>query len=86
MWKVGGKSHSLVLSAREGPELERGSGFLAGAELDNVALPALEVGETRALPGGANLTFNHIAPWGPHKKNQADVYFIKLPGRLTIRA
>ena len=85
MWKEGGKSHSLVLSAREGPELERGSGFLAGAELDNVALPTLQVGESRALPGGVNFTFNHISPWGPEKKNLSDVYFVKLPGLVTIR-
>ena len=85
MWKAGGKSHSLVLSARDGPQLERGSGFLAGAELDHVALSALQVGETRALPGGADFTFNHIAPWGPEKKNLSDVYFIKLPGLVTIR-
>ena len=85
MWKEGGRSHSLVLSAREGPELERGSGFLAGAELDNVALPTLQVGESRALPGGVNFTFNHISPWGPEKKNLSDVYFVKLPGLVTIR-
>ena len=87
MWKEarGGKSHSLVLSAREGPQLERGSGFLAGAELDRVALPALQVGETRDLGGGAKFSFNRIAPWGPEKKNMSDVYFIRLPGLLTIR-
>ena len=84
MWKVRGKNHSLVLSAREGPQVERGSGFLAGAELDRVALPALKEGETHALIGGVNLTFHHIGTWG-HHKSPVDVYFITLPGLLTVR-
>ena len=84
MWKVGGDSHSLVLSARDGPQVMRGSGFLAGAELDHVALPALQEGETHALVGGGNLTFHHIGSWG-HHKDPEDVYVITLPGLVTIR-
>ena len=84
MWKVGGNNHSLVLSAREGPQVERGSGFLAGAELNRVALPALKEGETHALTGGGYLTFHHIGTWG-HRKDPMDVYFITLPGLITIR-
>ena len=84
MWKVGGKSHSLVLSAREGPQVKRGPGFLAGAELDRVALPALQEGETHALVGGGNFTFDHIGSWG-HHKDPEDVYLITLPGLVTIR-
>ena len=84
IWKVEGKSHSLVLSAREGPQVKRGSGFLAGAELDSVALPALKEGETHALVGGGNLTFHHIGSWGHHKEPE-DVYLMVLPGLLTLR-
>ena len=84
MWKGGGKSHSLVLSARKGPQVRRGSGFLASAELDQVALPALQVGETHALVGGGNLTFHHIGSWGHHKE-PVDVYFVTLPGLITIQ-
>ena len=83
VWKVGGKSHSLVLSARKGPQVKRGTGFLAGAELDSVAFPPLQVGETRSLIGGGNLTFHHIGSWGHHKE-PVDVYVITLPGLLTI--
>ena len=83
VWKVGGKSHSLVLSAREGPQVKRGTGFLAGAELDNVAFPALQVGEAHSLVGGGNLTFHHIGSWGQHKE-PVDVYVISLPRLLTI--
>ena len=84
MWKVGGKIHSLLLSAREGPLVKRGSGFLAGAEMDSVALPALQEGESHALVGGGNLTFHHIGSWG-HHKDPVDVYVVTLPGLLTIR-
>ena len=84
MWKVGGKSHSLVLSAREGPQVKRGSGFLSGAELDRLALPTLQEGETHALVGGGNLTFHHIGSWG-HHKDPEDVYYITLLGLVTIR-
>ena len=85
MWKVGGESHSLLLSAREGPQVERGSGFLAGAELDGVALPTLGEGEAHALVGGGNLTFHHIGSWG-HRKDPVEVYVITLPAELlTIR-
>ena len=84
MWEVHGKTHSLVVSAREGPQVKRGSGFLAGAELDRVALPALQEGESHALVGGGNLTFHHIGSWG-HHKDPEDVYLITLPGLLTIR-
>ena len=83
LWKVGGKSHSLVLSAREGPQVKRGTGFLAGAELDSVALPALQEGEAHSLAGGGNLTFHHIGSWGHHKEPM-DVYFVTLPGLITI--
>ena len=84
MWQDHEKTHSLVLSAREGPQVKRGSGFLAGAELDRVALPALQEGESHALVGGGNLTFHHVGSWG-HHKDPEDVYFITLPGLLTIR-
>ena len=84
MWKVGGMNHSLVLSARDGPQVKRGFGFLAGAELDRVALPALQEGETHALVGGGDLTFHHIGSWG-HHKDPEDVYLITLPGLVTIR-
>ena len=90
MWKVGGKSHSLILSAREGPQVKRGPGFLAGAEMDSVALPALQEGETCALVGGGNLTFHHIRSWGHHNLKDSldfmsDVYIVSLPGLLTIK-
>ena len=84
MWKVGGKSHSLVLSAREGPQVKRGSGFLAGAELDTVALPALQVGEAFPLVGGGSLAFHHVGRWG-HHNDPVEVYIVTLPGLLTIR-
>ena len=85
MWKAEGNSHTLVLSARDGPHVKRGSGFLAGAELDKVVLPALQEGESHALVGGGNLTFHHIGSWG-HHKDPVDVYFVTLPGLLTIQA
>ena len=81
MWKSGGESHSLVLSARKGPQVERGSGFLASAELDRVALPALQVGETRTLAGGAKLTFDEISSTGIFP---LDVYTVTVPGLFTI--
>ena len=84
MWKVGGKSHSLLLSAREGPQTKRGSGFLAAAELDRVALPALKEGETHNLIGGGNLTFHHVGSWGHHNEPW-EAYLITLPGLFTIQ-
>ena len=84
MWKAGGESHSLVLSARKGPQVERGSGFLASAESDHVALPALQEGETLALAGGVNLTFKGVSFTVTHR-HPRDVYIVTIPGRFTLR-
>ena len=81
MWKAKGESHSLVLSARKGPETERGSGFLASAELDHVALPALQEGETRTLAGGATFTFVGVSSTGVFP---LDVYIVTVPRLFTI--
>ena len=81
MWKVEGESHSLVLSAREGPQVDRGSGFLASAELDSVVLPALQEGESHALGGGATLTFKEVSSTGVFPQ---DVYTVTVPGLFTI--
>ena len=83
MWKVGGKSHSLVLSAREGPQVERGSGFLESAEYNYVALPAMQDGETRKLAGGATLSFKVSFAGKPARP--LDVYTVTFPGLLTVR-
>ena len=76
-----GVEHKMLLSARLGPKVERGEGFMAEIVLDGVALPKLLVGESVALAGGATLKFEGYEVEGPY---DVDYYTLTLQSLVII--
>jgi hypothetical protein len=81
LWRSAGEEHSLVLSAREGKQQERGQGFLASAEFDRKILPRLEAGESLELPGGLDFAFTGLSTTGIF---DLDVYRVKVEGLVDL--
>eukprot|EP00271_Cylindrocystis_brebissonii_P012985 TRINITY_DN32521_c0_g1_i1.p1 TRINITY_DN32521_c0_g1~~TRINITY_DN32521_c0_g1_i1.p1 ORF type:complete len:447 (+),score=41.47 TRINITY_DN32521_c0_g1_i1:208-1548(+) len=66
MWTVQGVEHSLHLATREGPEVERGDGFLALIKADGVELPRMQEKDQLKLAGGLVFRFIEIEQEGPY--------------------
>eukprot|EP00271_Cylindrocystis_brebissonii_P016873 TRINITY_DN415_c0_g1_i1.p1 TRINITY_DN415_c0_g1~~TRINITY_DN415_c0_g1_i1.p1 ORF type:complete len:449 (-),score=17.49 TRINITY_DN415_c0_g1_i1:870-2216(-) len=81
IWKVRGKEHSLLLATRAGPEIERGSGYMALVKADGVELPRLQVKDQRSLGGGLILRFIEVEHEGPFT---VEFYNVVIDGVLDM--
>lgn len=81
LWLQGGNKHTLKLVARTSGQAERGSGFLALAELDGEKIPHMDVGNEVSLPGGLDLKFEEVEVT---KNMEIEQYSLKIEGLLEM--
>eukprot|EP00897_Mesotaenium_endlicherianum_P003935 jgi/Mesen1/356/ME000001S02665 len=80
-WTAAGQEHSLRLAARSGKQQERGSGFLAGVEMDGASVAPLAVGSKFVADGGLEIAFVGFEKSGPF---DVDFYTVKIAGLLSM--
>lgn len=80
MWTINGKSHTLHLSSRRGPEQERGDGYMGFIRVDGTLVPKLTLGdELNLFDSQAILSFEAYEKSGPY---DCDVYKVRIEGLL----
>lgn len=80
MWSSKGKSHTLHMGARRGPERKRLEGYLGFIKVDGTSVPRLALGdELNLFDGEAVVSFDSYEKTGPY---DVDVYKVKVQGLL----
>lgn len=80
MWTLNGKSHTLHLSSRRGPEQERGDGYMGFIKVDGTLIPRLSLGdEVNLFDGQAVVSFEAYEKTGPY---DSDVFKVRIEGLL----
>eukprot|EP00271_Cylindrocystis_brebissonii_P017419 TRINITY_DN452_c0_g1_i2.p1 TRINITY_DN452_c0_g1~~TRINITY_DN452_c0_g1_i2.p1 ORF type:complete len:410 (-),score=10.66 TRINITY_DN452_c0_g1_i2:1155-2384(-) len=81
LWTVAGEEHSLHMATREGPETERGDGFVALIKADGSELPKLKESEELTLGGGLVLRFIEVETEGPYT---VEFYNVAIDGIVDM--